>query len=228
MKIRSFLTAYPVKTDSGAVTVEYAVVFPVVIICIMLLIYIGMLYYQQCLIQSVVSRNVRSMALLWGYDPEKVDINEGVTDKYAYVNESLYWQLFTDVNSRKEKTVRSVQDELTGKSVIRPPEGFDIEVKYTDFLIYKKVGIRVRATYPLPFANLFRLAGSSGCIRIDAYSETLINDPRDFMENIDYILQIYEESGASEKIAAKLKPLADALQSVKKMITSKANQENVQ
>jgi len=48
--------------SDGAVTVEYAVVFPIVLVCIMLLVYIGILNYQQCLMQSAVNRYADSLA----------------------------------------------------------------------------------------------------------------------------------------------------------------------
>ena len=38
----------------GAVTVEYVLVFPIVILCVVIIIQIGLLYYQQALFQDVV------------------------------------------------------------------------------------------------------------------------------------------------------------------------------
>lgn len=199
----------------GAVTVEYAIIFPIVIICILLLIYLGVLYYQQCLMQTVVSENVQSLALLWGYELDGADVKTGITSKDAYISEKLYWHIAQETNEKKIKAAQSIQNEIMLKSIIKPQNDFEVEVIYSNSLISKKVGISAKAEYPLPFKSFFKLIGSSGYVLIDTYSETVINAPKDFIQNIDYLLQIYEESGAKGWVQEKCEPLVNALQAVK-------------
>lgn len=199
------------KHNKGAVTVEYAVIFPVVVICILILIYIGMLFYQQCMMQSAVNRYVRSLAHLWGYNPDNVDYEAGISKKETYLDEELYWHLFADTQKRAKKATESVRNELMAKSIIRPKAGFDVQVTYSNVIISKKIGINARAVYPLPFRKIFELLGSSGYVTIEAYGETSISDPPEFIRNTDYLLQIYEESGAKKLVLEKLEPLADVL-----------------
>ena len=204
-----------IKNTAGAATVEYAIVFPVVIICILILVYLGMLYYQQCLMQAAVSGYVQNLAFLWGYEPDVTDPREGVTSRNAYVSEGMYWHIYTDVRKRGGKAVRDLQDELMSKSIIKPEDNFEIEVNYRNLLLSKKVGIRAKAAYPLPFKGFFNRIDLSGYCLIEAYSETTVNDPQDFMQNVDYLLQIYEESGAKEWVEERCKPLVNALQDIK-------------
>lgn len=219
MKIRTFFVSHPEKTEtSGAVTVEYAIVFPVVIICVMVLVYLGMLCYQQCLMQSAVNEYVQDQAFLWGFAPDGIDMKAGIKSKDAYIDEELYWHIFTDVDKRKKKAVQSLQYELMSKSVIKPHNGFDVEVAYSNFLVYKKIGINAKAMYPLPFKGLFELFGLPGYVLIEAYDETAITDPQEFMQNIDYLLQIYDESGAKDWVKEKCEPLISTLQKIKKYI----------
>jgi hypothetical protein len=59
------------------------------------------------------------------------------------------------------------------------------------------------------------MAGLSGDIRLQAYSETTVHDPKEFIQNVDYLLQIYEETGAKDWVQEKCKPLADTLKQIK-------------
>lgn len=216
MKTGLCFSAHFVKRGHcGAVTVEYAIIFPIVIICILILIYLGMLYYQQCLMQSVVTESARNLAFLWGYDPYEVDMKNGITSRNTYVDEELYRNVFSDTDKRKKKAAQTVQNELMLKSVIKPPDGFDVEVTYHSLLICKKIGISAKATYPLPFKGFFKLIGSSGYVLMETYSETAINDPREFIQNVDYLLQIYEESGTKARMEQKCKHLVDTLQKIR-------------
>ncbi|AGC68427.1 TadE-like protein [Thermoclostridium stercorarium subsp. stercorarium DSM 8532] len=211
------------KQCRGAVTVEYAVIFPIVIVCIFIIIHIGMLYYQHCLMQTVASKCVRSMALLWGYDPDEINIETGITDRNAYVSEALYWQLITDKNKRGEKAAQAVLNELMSKSVIKPSGGFDVEMTYNNYIIFKKIGLCIRADYVLPFGDLLELVGLPGRTRMEVYSETMVHDTQDFIQNTDYLLQIYEESGARNWVEEKVEPLLNSLKNIKKYFKLQEN-----
>ena len=130
----------------GAVTVEYAIIFPIVIICILLLIYLGMLYYQQCLMQTVVSENVQSLALLWGYELDGADVKTGITSKDAYISEKLYWHIAQETNEKKIKAAQSIQNEIMLKSIIKPQNDFEVEVKEAEVVeIVEKLRPKVQA-----------------------------------------------------------------------------------
>lgn len=203
------------KRYSGYVTVEYAVIFPIVIVCLLLLIYLGMLYYQQSLLQSVVSENVQNLALLWGYNLQHAEMRSGIEDRDTYLNEELYWQIFSNPDERKKKAVETVKNDYLAKSIIKPSGNIDVQIEYTNLLVHKKVGIRARTSYPMPFKGFFKLVGFPEGVIIDVYSETIINDPAEFIQNVDYLLQLYEETGAKDWVEDKFKPLANTLKEIK-------------
>jgi hypothetical protein len=98
------------SSDNGAMTIEYAVIFPFVIFVVMLLVYFGMVYYQQALLQSVVTGKTQDWAFLWSYDAEKVQHGEGILSRDEYGSEGLYWQVFSGADRKiawSEKISRS-------------------------------------------------------------------------------------------------------------------------
>lgn len=203
------------KACDGAMTVEYALIFPLVLFVLMLLIYFGLLYYQQALLQSVVSTNTQNWAFLWGYDARKVNPGEGVLTGEGFLSEGLYWQLFSGAAGKKEIIQEAILKEYYGKSLLKPSREVLVDVTYENYLIIQNVGIRVTAEYPSPMKGLFQAVGLSGDIKLQAYSEMTIHDPKEFIHNVDFLLQIYEESGAKDWVQEKCKPLTDALKKVK-------------
>lgn len=203
------------KACRGAVTVEYAMVFPVVLFVLMLLIYFGLLYYQQALMQSVVSANAQDWAFLWGYDARKVVPGEGVLSLEGYQSEGLYWQLFSGAATKKETIKAAILKDYQEKSLLKASRDVQVDVTYDNYLLVQNVGVRITAEYPLPIKGFFRAVGLSGDIRLQAYSRTTVHDPKEFIHNVDFLLQIYEESGAKDWVAKTCKPLTDALKKVR-------------
>lgn len=203
------------KPIQGAVTVEYAIIFPMVIICVIILIHMGLLYYQQALLQSVTAENAQNWAFLWGYDAEKIQPPEGVIHRKVYQSEGMYWQIFSGASRKKEIIRFAIEEEIYQKSILKPIDGVAVEVRYHNYLIIQKVGIKVTANYSWPVKGLLQSIGVSGDVRMEAYSETMIHDPKEFIHNVDYLLQIYEETGARDWVQEKCKPLVDSLQRVK-------------
>lgn len=199
----------------GGVTVEYAIIFPIVILCILFLIYIGIIYYEQSLIQAIVNENIQSCAFLWGYSWEDIDIKDGLKDVNTYTSKQLYQQIFSDSKKKKEEAIELIKEEIAKKSIIKPTEEMDVEIKYNNYLLYKKVDISVKLAYPLPFKGLLESIGLLGDISIQAHSEMIINDPKEFMQNIDYVCQAYDETGVKDWVTEQCKPLADSLKKIK-------------
>ncbi len=207
------------NSRKGAVTIEYALVFPVVIICIMILLYIGLIYYQQALLQSVVSENAQNCALLWGYDFDTLDTGEGITSMEAYQSEGLYWHVFSDASPKKDMLQEGIKDELLKRSILKPSKDVEVEVIFHNYLIVQKVGFKADITYKLPFADgLLKVLGQSEGIKLSAYSEITVYDPKEFIHNVDYLLQIYDESGASDWVKEKLEPVKNSLNKIKGFI----------
>lgn len=212
---KRFLVTHMIKSCKGAVTVEYALIFPVVIVCVMMLIYIGLVYYQQALLQSVVSENSQNYALLWGYDFSELNTREGITSIKTYRSEGLYWHVFPSVEKKKMILQDNVRNEISKRSILMPSREVEVEVVYQNYFFVQKVGIKADMAYKLPVYGLLKSLGLSGDIQICAYSEIAAHDPKEFIHNVDYSLQIFEESGASDWIKEKCKPLINALNKIK-------------
>lgn len=203
------------KGCKGAVTIEYALVFPVVIICVAILVYVGLIYYQQALLHSVISENAQNYALLWGYDLGELNTGEGITNADTYLSEGLYWQVFSQSEKKKLALQKSIKNEIEKRSILEPSREIEVEVIYRTYFILQKVGLKANMTYKLPADKFLKSLELSGEIQICSYSEITVNDPKEFIHNVDYLLQIYEESGASTWVNEKCKPLIDSLSKIK-------------
>lgn len=203
------------KHRAGAITTEYALVFPVVILSVYIIIYFGLVYYQQALLQSVTAENAQNWAMLWGYEAPEVNSGEGVTTAVIYRSEGLYWHIFLNPEEKKELIRKKILRELNEKSILKEARGTEVEVTYKNYLISRKLCVQATASYPLPAKGFFQAMGLPGDITLRACCHTAIHDPKEWIENVDYLLQIYDETGAKDWLEEKCKPLVDSLRKIK-------------
>jgi len=202
------------SATKGAVTIEYVLVFPIVVLCIIILIQIGLLYYQKALFQSVVGESIQNWAMLWGYDTGLVNAEKGITDRRAYESEGLYWHIFSGAYFKKTDFEKDIERRLLKSSIIKPKNGIKAEVAFTNYIISQKIEIHVSAIYPSPCGKLLQLIGFPEEIVVETYYETTVNDPKEFIHNVDYLLQIYNESQVRGWVESFCEPLAESLKKI--------------
>ncbi len=203
------------ENQKGAMMVEYAIIFPFVILCVCVIVYMGLIYYQQALLQSVVSENAQNWALLWGYDAGRIHSAEGIVGREAYESEALYWNLFTDVNKKNEYVRETIERQFLYRSIIKPVQDVKVDIAYRNYLVIQKLNIHASVSYSLPAKGFFQSMGLSGEISLKTCCEETIQDPREFIHNIDYLLQLYDETGARAWVEEKCEPLVKSLQKIK-------------
>lgn len=203
------------SATKGAVTVEYVLIFPFVILCVLIIIQIGFLYYQQALFQSVVGESIQNWAMLWGYDVGRVTAEKGITDRNAYESEGLYWHIFSGAHAKKTVLENEIECLLLESSIIKPKNGIKVEVTFKNYVIVQKIEIHAAAIYPSPCGKLLQLIGFPEEIELETYYETTVNDPKEFINNIDYLLQIYNETQAKDWVESLCEPLVESLKKIK-------------
>jgi len=204
-----------VSAAKGAVTVEYVLIFPFVILSVLIIIQIGLLYYQQALFQAVVGESIKNWAMLWGYDINRITAEKGITDRSVYESEGLYWHIFSGADAKKAALEKEIERLLLESSIIKPKKGIKAEVAFTNYVISQKIEIHASAAYPSPCGKLLRLIGFPEEIMLETYYETTVNDPKEFINNVDYLLQIYNETQAKEWVESLCEPLVESLKKIK-------------
>ncbi|NLG87938.1 MAG: pilus assembly protein TadE [Clostridiaceae bacterium] len=201
--------------EKGAVTVGYVLIFPVVILCVVIIIQIGLLYYQQALFQSVVGESIQNWAMLWGYEASLVNAEKGITGKDSYVSEGLYWHIFSGADVKKNALEKDIKRLLLKSSIIKPKGEIKTEVEFTNYIIAQKIDIRAWVVYPSPCGKLLQFIGFPDEIVLEAHYEATVNDPKEFINNVDYLLQIYNETQVKDRVESLLEPLAQSLEKIK-------------
>ena len=179
------------NSERGSITVEASIVVPVVIFCIIAIMLLGLVLYQRALLQSAVDRAVHAGASSW--KGLSADIGTGRTDMEGLGAAGLYWRLFE--NQREEKTVRleNYAKELLISRNILKPDNTTVDVHVTDFVFYKRLEVAVESSYRLPGRKVLKFFGFDGMLRLKVSSLAVIEEPAEFIRNMDFLIDIEKE-----------------------------------
>lgn len=215
------------KTKSGGLTtLEYAILLPVIMACVLVAIDVYLVLYQRSVIQNLAEDSAQSLAMQWGYDPLPVnEMKTGVYQKATYESREVYWHLKLWRNDEKEAAAeQTIQAEAARLNLLKPYEPLnpspsattntsgdpEVDVAFVPGFP-STVHVKIKATFYLPGAGLLKTIGLGGLLSIEGNAQTQVYDAKDMINNTDYVLQLLMNTGIYQKFMEKLTPLKENL-----------------
>lgn len=190
------------RDESGAMTiVEATIVFPVMLIVIFFLIYIGNTYYQKCRFDGVIN-SLAIEGAAYCADPMIDDISSGSIPAVNELDVQPYRYLIggmNDIESYIKGKVQTAFDDFgTGFFLGMEPVDPKIDVKFHNYFICSSFSIEISYKITVPI----RLIGQSEPIstKISSYVEVPVSDTPEFVRNVNMVEDILEKTGAMDKI----------------------------
>lgn len=190
------------RKDSGMVIVEATFVFPIMLFAILLMIYMGNVYYQQAKLNAIVDiAAVKGAA--YCADPMLDDIEKSgsVPTKYNDIQPYRYLFGLSDIETKMEKYVRTQFDKAgDGFFGSMAPKSVSCVANFNNSVVM--YSFTVEATYKVTVPLRFMGTEPPTILRLTAKATAPVNDNGEFINNIDMALDYYESSGLSKKINA--------------------------
>ena len=198
------------KDETGAATImEATVVFPVMIVVIVFLIYLGNAMFQIARVHYAVARYAVDGAAMCT-DPYYYDVSgktvapttiNSKIEPYRYLLQSDKGHIAGIKTSMEEKVKKAIDKH--GYFLGMKPQVTNVDVKYNNHFFYSTFSVEV--DYGITMG--VKLIGQSEryVIKSSAYSEVAVNDPADFIRNTDMVIDYIEGSETGSKIVSKIK-----------------------
>ncbi|HAN10656.1 MAG TPA: hypothetical protein DCP90_08615 [Clostridiales bacterium] len=204
-------------SDKGSVTVELAIIFPIMIYILFLLIYIIILMYQEAYAKNVCDDAINKAGNWWtntykDYETGKVSI-DNISHENVYAN--LYDM---NENSKIQLVKEYIYNRLNSNTILKPSKfdmGKDINIKVANFIIYKKLYLNTNVTYELPVPKLIKIFNIRSDYTFELESSVLIKDYAGYINDINFMFYAYDE--AKDKVDW-VRKIHEALDSIKKKV----------
>lgn len=195
------------KNDRGALIVEATIVFPICLIIIIMLLYLGNVYYQKSRIEAIVVEAVMDGAA-YSVDPLLKAVEESEGNKipglgsveykpYRYVA-GLFGGMDDIENSVRTLISSRIGNLSTGLYSGMKPTGYNsnLSVKYNASFIASSVSVDLQYKIELPI----RLLGERDRVsmKFNSHNEVPVSDSPEFIRNVNLVDDLLEVTGVKE------------------------------
>ena len=208
--------AYNEAGENGGITVESAIIIPLVILSIAAAIYIGMLLYQKSLLQSAAEAAAEAGAAMWVSGSE----DPGSNKPGHYTDIMLYRRLY---DSGAEDRLRKIEEYallLASQRELVKAEWSEAEASIMDHIICRKLEVSISKHYTIPLGKFVKIFGGSDRIRIEAKAASTVDEPAELIRTADFIIDLEKKletrfpglESAADKTRETLKNLKERLE----------------
>lgn len=179
------------RNERGSFTVEAALVFSVVIVCLALLCVAFMLLYHQVLLNKAASSIAQKAALMW-VNSDQEELYYRIVDDSLLQNKT-YRVVLGKESSTNEKTGSLVDKKLVeitevarvelDRFIINPPET-TIVINYSNNIFLRELSVELTQKVKTPFST----------IMLTAQERAEIVEPVEYIRNIDLIFEYVEKA----------------------------------
>lgn len=214
---------YFLESKKGSTTIEAALIFPIIFLSIIALIFVCIFLYEQAYMKSLADRAAERGAAIWK-NPQS-DMTISLVKLEHFKDNDPYWRIYDTNKSKKEEKIEQyLKKSLSQYSILQsrdkdaPMNTTDIEfsANLKNYIVYKKLVVTVKKKFKLPIGNILNVFGIDNTITIYAESETVINEPAEFIRNADFAIDMGKRIDALtgnniEKIRDKVTSFLDGI-----------------
>ncbi len=189
MKYLKFL-----KSNKGSFTIEACYTFLFTLLAIMFTIFIGSVYYQRAYIQSLADRAVKKAALACNNPSSDFVTGEvDISKLEGFSIFDLYSDPFKtgDIEKKGKEYIENNLNRSKNSTVSQLLNTSNSEVNFSvsNYLVFKTISAEIKVKGRLPI-NFFGLEED---FYITAKSVTSVNNPRSFIDNVDFVKELIDK-----------------------------------
>lgn len=186
------------KKKDGYLSIELCIVFSAIFFSLMLILFIGMVLYQEVRLQSLAVQASERGSVVYGSQMSDMATNRKTLSDFK-IRDPYRNVPFMDGGKKgeyKSLVNRYVEGKIENSNVIAGENHNDSGyVEIEDYLIAKRVKVNIRTGYQMPGGSIPEMFGHEGAFEVNTTAVSAILDAPDFVRNIDIITDV---SGQTE------------------------------
>lgn len=191
-----------VVRQEGSATIEATMVFTVIFFSLILIIFMGIILYQEVHMQSLAIQASERGAIV--YASRTSDFGTGLKSLADFEDRDPYRYIpFFDSGktSKYKKLINHYVETAVVKNnvVSGTSKNGGTYVTVNDYIIIKKIKVNIKKDYKLPTDGIANMFGSDGLFHIDTTAVSTVTDPVEFMRNTDLCMDVLSKTKIFDK-----------------------------
>lgn len=201
------------KKYKGVLTLEAALIMPLVIYIVILMIMVSLLIYNRVFVALTTNHAVTQATSGW-YDLES-DFGGESKKEYGVIANAISTSFTRE--TKKEVLRKKIKERIKKYSPIKV--NTEVNITPYNYLVGEKLDIEVICTYNLPLPGLFKLFGvgeGDGTLKDSFKKNVMLSNTESNMRTVSYVSNLLQRDevqgtiqGIIDKIKSSLKGVSD-------------------
>lgn len=208
--------------NKGRITVEAALIFPIILFSIVAVIFICLCMYQSSYLQSIADGVACEGAAYWDDLSKLKQLKVGKCPKMSF-SQDLYWQIYDSKKNEKIDILTEIANQklkngslLKGESVSNDDSTQKVFIEYKNDIISRKIEVTIRDSYKFPLIGTVNLFGKDFKVEIIKKSIATIDDNAQVIRDVDFMLDVTKQLKSSDKVKQFFENVKDSISKFKK------------
>ena len=218
-KIAEIIQMIKRKRQDGYLTVEASIVFSVLFFSLILILFIGMVLYQEVNLQSLAVRASERGGVI--YSARVSDMTTGIKTLEDFKNRDPYRNvpfLNTFNDDAYENVIGEYVNNYLKENNVLSGERGSYNVDIINRLFSKRVKVNISNSYRMPVDSISEMFGHKGPFDVDTTAVSAVVDSPDFVRNVDMVLDVAKQTGVFETVENGYNKIMDALEKVQNLL----------
>lgn len=208
------------KNEKGSLIVEASIVFPVMLLVILFMFFVGNMYLQKCKIDAIVCQGAIEGAAQCA-DPLLSTVEQEGIPSCASIDIQPYRYLIGGMDGIEGDIGDKINEQIgamgSGLLYGMEPDANAAKVKFNNSFLYATFSVEVEYEITFPI----RLLGQEENVKLDmvSRSEVAVPDSPEFIRNINLVQDYMERTGATEKIEEGKQKISEMMGKAKEWFT---------
>lgn len=190
------------RNQQGYLTIELTFVFSTVFFSLLMILFMGMVLYQQVNLQSLAVRVSARGAVIYGSRVE--DMETGIKKLSDFEDRDPYRYLSSIFGGDKAREYKNRLNEYISRNIgdyniLTGDVKNNDYVTIKDYVLVKRIKVNIREDYHMPIDAVARIFGYDGAFRVDTTAMSTVAEPVEFVRNIDLCTDIFRQTKAFDK-----------------------------
>lgn len=217
MSLRQVIKNWKTK-KGGYLTIELTMVFSVLFFSLLLILFMGMVLYQEVKLQSLAVRASERGSVV--YSSRVSDMTTGVKTLEDYKERDPYRNVpvintlndddYRDLVNKYVSANLGKRDILSGTN----ENGGDY-TKIENYVFAKRLKVNIQTGYRMPVDSIGTMFGYSGPFKVNTTAVSAVVDSPDFVQNVDLVMDMVKQTDVFTSIEDGYENIMEAIDKLK-------------
>lgn len=210
------------KKNDGYMTIEMIMIFPVIFFSLLLILFMGIVLYQEVNLQSLAVRASERGAVT--YSSRVSDLTTNIKTLEDFKERDPYRNLPLMDQGKKAEYIALINtyvDTYMGnQNLLLSSEGKNAGsyAKIQDYLIVKRVKVNIQTDYHSPVDAIAEMFGQKGVFNVNTTAVSAVVDAPEFVRNADIVTDVIKQTKVFGTVENGYNKIREAVEWIEKFL----------